>query len=186
MPLSWTPAPLSAPPAWKARRGLVIALVVVLVALSGGAGYLAWHNDRTAQNWRHLDQAQQARADQMVAQVKAANIRIATLDTQVASLGTQITGLQGQLSSVANQKEKAVDQETVLQQLLSAAGSVANDLQQCLTASNQLGSDLNSALGSGDLGHFSNLQTEAAQVNATCNQAESANQELQSAISNAP
>lgn len=185
-PLAWSPAPLGSPPHRRGRRWLIGALVAALVASSGGLGYLAWSNDRSARNWRHMDLAQLARADRMVAQVQAANSRMASLVSQLVGLNGQVASLQGQLSNVANQKEKAVDQATVLQQLLAAAGSVANDLQQCLTASNQLEADLNSAAGSGDISRFTALQTEAAQVNATCNQAESANQQLQSAIQNSP
>lgn len=161
-------------------------LIVALLAVGGGLGYLAWHNDQTALRWRRLDLAQIARADQLTAQVRQANSRIATLNGQVGTLDGQITSLQNQLSSVANQKEKAVDQADVLQQLLGDAGTVANDLQQCVTATNQLESDLSNAAGSADVTQFSALQQEAAQVNGTCNQAESANQQLQSAIQNAP
>ena len=186
VPLTWSPAPLGPPPRRRAVKWLVGAVIVVLVATSAGVGYLAWSNDRSAQKWRHLDLAQMARADRMVAQVQAANSRIGALGSQVATLDGQVSSLQGQLSSVANQKEKAVDQATVLQQLLSAAGSVANDLQQCLTATNQLDADLNAAVGSGNLTNFTALETEAAQVDSTCNQAESANQQLQSAIQNSP
>ncbi len=156
-----------------------MAVVTVLVAAGGGLGYLAWHNDRTARNWRRLDAAQMTRAEQMIRQVQAANSRIGSLNSQVAAL-------QGQLSSVATQKEKAVDQATVLQQLLSAAGTVADDLQQCLTATNQLDADLTAAAGSGNVGRLNALEAEGAQVDATCNQAESANQQLQTAIQNAP
>lgn len=179
VPLTWTPAPLAPPPRPRGRRWLVVAVVTVLVAAGGGLGYLAWRNDRTAQNWRRLDAAQMTRAEQMIRQVQAANSRI-------GSLNSQITALQGQLSNVATQKAKAVDQETVLQQLLSAAGNVADDLQQCLTATNQLDADLTAAAGSGNVGRLNSLEAEGAQVDATCNQAESANQQLQTAIQNAP
>ncbi len=185
-PLAWSPAPFAPPPRRRGVRWLVGVLVVALLAVGGGLGYLAWHNDRTALEWRRLDLAQVARADQLVNQVRQANSRITALNAQVSTLDGQISSLQNQLSSVANQKEKAVDQADVLQQLLGAAGTVANDLQQCVTATNQLESDLNSAAGSSDVTQFSALQAEAAQVNSTCNQAESANQQLQSAIQNAP
>lgn len=186
VPLTWSPAPLGAPPRRRGARWLVALLVVALLAVGGGLGYLAWHNDQMAVRWQRLNVAQIARAEQLTAQVRTANGRINTLNGQVATLDGQISSLQGQLSSVANQKEKAVDQADVLQQLLNAAGSVANDLQQCLTATNQLDADLNAAAGSADVTQFSALQAEAAQVNSTCNQAESANQQLQSAIQNAP
>ncbi|HET9075876.1 MAG TPA: hypothetical protein VFN68_03005 [Acidimicrobiales bacterium] len=185
-PLTWSPAPFGPPAPRRLRRWLIVALVALLVAAAAGTGYLAWSNYRTAQNWRHLDQAQVARADRMVSQVEAANSRLSTLNSQVATLDGQVSSLQNQLSSVANQKEKAVDQATVLQQLLSAAANVADNLQQCLTATNQLDADLNAAVASGDASRLNALQSEAAQVNATCNQAESANQQLQTAIQNAP
>ena len=186
VPLTWSPAPLGPPTRRGGSRWLIGLLVVALLAVGGGLGYLAWHNDQTALRWRRLDLAQIARADRLMAQVGLANSRITTLNGQVSTLDGQITSLQNQLSSVANQKEKAVDQADVLQQLLGDAGTVANDLQQCVTATNQLESDLSSAAGSSDVTQFSALQQEAAQVNDTCNQAESANQQLQSAIQNAP
>ncbi len=186
VPLTWSPAPLGPPGRRRGVRWLVGALVVALLATGGGLGYLAWHNDQTALEWRRLNVAQIARADHLTAQMRTANDRIATLNGQVSTLDGQISSLQGQLSSVANQKEKAVDQADVLQQLLNAAGTVADDLQQCLTATNQFDADLNAAAGSADVTQFAALQAEAAQVNSTCNQAESANQQLQSAIQNAP
>ena len=186
VPLSWVPPEPGPVPRRRLRRALAASAAVVLVAAAGGLGYLAYRNDQSARRWRDLEQAQAARAAALTAQLRTANVRIVTLNSQLGTLNAEAGSLQNQLSSVADQKEKAVDQETVLHQLLAAAGSVADDLQQCINATNQFDSDLNAAVNSGQLSQITALQQEAAQVDGTCNQAETANQQLQSAISGAP
>jgi hypothetical protein len=103
----------------------------------------------------------------------------------VSGLDTQMATLEGQLSSVADQKAKAVDKETALQPAVRRRHR-RDDLQRCISASNQLYSDLTSTFPGSNSGQLASLQTEAAQVDQTCNQAESANQQLQSAIPSAP
>ena len=186
VPMPWPPQEPTSAPRRRLRRWLAATSAVLIVAAAGGLGYLAYRNDQSARKWRDLEQAQAARAAALTAQLRTANARIVTLNSQVGSLNAEAGTLQNQLSSVADQKEKAVDRETVLHQLLAAAGTVADDLQQCITATNQFDSDLNAAVNSGQLSQVSALQQEAAQVDGTCNQAESANQQLQSAISGAP
>ena len=186
VPLSWAPPGPVPAPRRRLRRFLAASAAVLLLAAAGGMGYLAYRNDQSARRWRNLEQAQAARAAALTAQLHTANGRIVTLNAQVGTLNAETGSLQSQLSSVADQKEKAVDQETVLHQLLAAAGTVADDLQQCINATNQFDSDLNAAVNSGQLSQITALQQEAAQVDQTCNQAETANQQLQSAISGAP
>lgn len=186
LPLPYSPAEAAPVTRSRGRRWLSWGVAVVLVAGAGGLGLLAWRNDRSAQRWRDLERVQAGRAAALTAQLQTANSRISGLDAQLSTLDAETGSLQNQLSSVADQKEKAVDQETVLHQLLGAAGTVADDLQQCISGTNQFDSDLNSAVDSGQLDQITALQPEAAQVDQTCNQAETANQDLQSAIQSAP
>jgi DNA-binding FrmR family transcriptional regulator len=186
VPGGWAPPPPAPPRRRRIWRGLLLPMAVALVAAAGGVGYLAYHDNQIAQKWRRLDQAQVAATKQVTGQLTTANARIVRLNQEVTTLEGQVSALQGQLSSVANQKEKAVDQETVLQQLLAAAGNVADDLQQCISATTKFESDLNGALSLGSADQLSGLQPEANQVDQICSQAESANQNLQAAIQSAP
>lgn len=186
VPVPWAPPEPAARPRRRVLRVLAAVAAVTLVAAAGVLGWLAYGNDRSATKWRQLEQAQAARATALSTQLRLANQRIVTLDSQVGTLNTETGNLQSQLSSVADQKEKAVDQATALHQLLSAAGTVADDLQQCITATNQFSTDLNSTVASGQTSGFGALQHESAQVDQICNRAEDANQQLQAAISSAP
>lgn len=179
VPGAWGPPP---PPPSRRRRILLIAAAVVLVAAAAGFGLLAYHDNQVAEKWRRLDQAQTAATSRVTGQLRTANARIDALNGQLTTLNGQIGSLQSQLSSVANQKEKAVDQETVLQQLLAAAGNVADYLQQCIGATGKFEADLNRTLGVGSMDQLSALQAEAGQVDQICGQAESANRSLQTVI----
>jgi hypothetical protein len=188
-PIVDPPAPPPAPAVRKrVGRGWRIAAIALLVALlgsTGGLGYLSLHNRQVAADWKRLDLAQEAATHRVSAQLATANHNISTLNSQVQSLDGTVSSLQGQLSSVANQKEKALDQATVLQRLLGAAGIVANDLQQCITSTQQFESALNSAVASGNLNTLYALEPVAIQVDQACGQAEQANQNLQTAIQTA-
>ena len=185
-PPAWTPE-MVAPTARRSRwRWLIAAAIVALIGTSGGLGWLAWHNDQASVRWRNLEQVRAAQLAAVQTQLRTANSRIGALNGQLSAVNGQVTALQGQLSTVADQKEKVVDQETALQQLLSSASTVADDLQQCITATNQFDSDFTQALTNFEFKKLNALQSEAQQVDNTCNAAESANQQLQSAIQSAP
>jgi chromosome segregation ATPase len=157
----------------------------VLAATAAGLVIVAVHNDHAASKWRQLDQAQLQISSAAAHQIQAANANIVTLNGEVRSLDTQVSNMQSQLSSVANQKEKAIDQTTVLKDLLAAAGQVANNLQECISATDQLDTDLNAAVASGQVAALNSLQSEAATVDNTCQQAQNGNNALQAAIQNA-
>ena len=170
----------------RAWRIAALALLVALLASTGGLGYLSVHNHQVARGWQRLDIAQVAATHRVATQLNTANGNITTLNGQVQTLDGTISSLQGQVSSVANQKEKALDTTTVLQQLLGAAGVVAGDLQQCITSTQQFESDLTSATTYGDTSMLIALEPVAAQIDQNCGQAEQANQQLQAAIQAAP
>jgi hypothetical protein len=80
---------------------------------------------------------------------------------------------------VANQKEKAIDQQSVLATLLADASVVAQRLQLCVYDTDQFYADLGQ---SGINPNFFILQTEANTADQVCRNAEVANQSLQAAI----
>lgn len=174
------------PPVRRLWRLLAVIALVCLLATGGSLGYLTAHNGQLASTWKHRYVAQVAATKRVTAQLATANDRISTLNGQVNSLNGTVSSLQGQLSTVANQKEKALDTASALQQLLSAAGVVANALQQCVTATNQFDQDLNNAVLNGNSFTIDALLPEANAVDRTCGQAENANTALQSAIQSAP
>jgi len=161
---------------------VLLALVLITAAVLGG---LSVHNDHEAEKWRALDAAQAQISSAAKVQIETADTNISTLNSEVKSLDSQVTAMQGQLSSVANQKEKAIDQTTVLRNLLAAAGQVANHLQECISATDQLDTDLNTAVASGQVSSLQALQNEAASVASACQQAQAGNNALQTAIQNA-
>ena len=169
----------------RGRRWERIGMAAVLAVTAGVLSFIAVRNDQTAARWRRLDQAQIQVSTNAGRQVQTANTNINQLNSEVKSLDSQVASMQSQLSSVANQKEKAIDQTTVLQDLVSAAGQVANNLQQCIAATDQLGVDVNTIVASGNASSLGPLQTEATSVAATCAQAQQGNQALQAAIQSA-
>jgi hypothetical protein len=184
-----TPGPTSVlPPTGSVRRRRWperLAFLAVLAATAAGLVIIAVHNGRAASKWRQLDRAQVQISSAAAHQIQTANTNIVTLNGEVRSLDTQVSTMQSQLSSVANQKEKAIDQTTVLKDLLAAAGQVANNLQECIAATDQLDTDLNAAVASGQVAALNSLQSEAATVDNTCQQAQNGNNALQAAIQNA-
>ncbi len=181
-------APSPGPGAGRPRPFMAPAAIVVAVVLlvaAGGFGYLSVYNSSAASKWKKLDRAQAVVTKEVTSQLEIANGSITELNGDVAGLNSQVSTMQGQLSSVANQKEKAIDQETVFKELLSAAGGVAEDLQLCITSSDQLETDVNNALANEDVSALSGLAPEAAQVTQTCGEAEQANEALQSLIQGA-
>lgn len=191
IPYDWSPPPLTPQAGPRAGR-LLLAAAVLFAAATGALGYLAYHNDQMASGWKHLEEAKAAQVAQLTSQMRIADNRISTLNGQLATVNGQVSSLQQQLSSAADQKAKALDTENVLQQLLSSAGQVADDLQQCIMATNQFYSDLNGAFngnGNGNGNGFTSigaLQAEGQQVDSTCNAAEAANSAFQKTIQNTP
>ncbi|HWE53891.1 MAG TPA: hypothetical protein VG435_00160 [Acidimicrobiales bacterium] len=174
VPLEWDPAPVptSRPsPRW---RIISVGAAAVLLLASGAMGWLAYHNDRTAQQWRHLEQAKAAQVAVLSSEIQQANTTTQQVNVQLTQLHSEITSLKSQLSS-------STAQNSTLQQQLSNAGTVAGNLQQCIDATKKLNSDANSFTSLFD---FGSIDKESKNANQTCQAAESANQGLQSNLQN--
>jgi len=165
---------------WRIKERAAFAAVIVVVAATLGS--MAQHNNDVAKKWRTLDNEQAVVTAQVTNQLQTANSNIVTLNGQVKTLDGQLGSDQSQLSTVANQKEKAIDQTTVLATLVEAAGQVADDLDSCITSSQQLESEISGAGSSPSSAEISGFLSQATQVDQTCGQAQAANQDLQSII----
>lgn len=214
MPPSSTPeSPLESPPMTpkpasyillSARRrryekiiGSVGALALVGVGLSGWV--VANQQSSVASAWHHRDVAEVATNRSLSATLATArssittlngrvvtlNGQMTTLNGRVVTLNGQITTLDGQLSTVATQKEKALDQNAVLSQLLSAAGAVSSDLATCVTDTDTFETELFNDINDGTVLVDPSLMSNATTVGDECNQAATANTQMQTAISQA-
>jgi chromosome segregation ATPase len=193
-----TPAHQSVPKARRWRRAFTWLALIALFGTTVAGGVVAYHENQVSAQWRVSDLTEVARNLSLTKQLNDARSNISTLNGHVADLNTQISGLNnqitgltgqvstlnGQIAQVASQKEKAIDANTVLSQLLHAAGVVATRLQTCVSLTNTFYADVNNAESAGAFNlDFASLQTEANNANAVCNSAEQANQQLQALIS---
>jgi chromosome segregation ATPase len=193
-----TPSQASAPKPRRWRRAFTWLALIVLFGTTVAGGVVAYRQNQVAEQWRDSDLAEVARNLSLTQQLNEARSNISTLNghvaglnNQISALNNQITGLLGQVSDlngqiaqVASQKEKAIDANTVLSQLLHAAGVVATRLQTCVGLTNTFYADVNNAESAGAFNaDFASLQAEANNANAVCNSAEQANQQLQALIS---
>lgn len=175
------------PAARPARRGRLrerVALGGLVVVAVASLGLLSAHDAGVASKWRSLDQAQAAQTSAENRQVQAADASIAALNAQVKNLGAQVATTQAELSSTANQKEKAIDQTTVMDRLLAAAGQVADAMEQCITSTDALNSEIADAAARNAVPP-SSLVASSGAVEQVCQQAQSGNQALQAAIQSA-
>jgi preprotein translocase subunit SecG len=140
-------------------------------------GIIALHQTSSANSWRQADQ-------KALAQLAVAHRSIASLNTQVSSLNGQVSSLNSQLSAQATAKEKALDQNTVLSQVVNAEGTVSTELNTCVTDLQQFLGTVSTDLGSGNY-YDPVLTEESSTANADCTKAQSDNQALQSALSGA-
>ena len=189
----------------------MVAVAVVALMAIGVTGWLVANQQSSiAAGWHRSDVAEvatnrglsstlvkarssittlNARLTATKAQLSTARSSIATLDGQVSSLTRQVTTLdgtisklQGQLSTVGTQKEKALDQNAALTQLLSAAGTVSTALQTCVVDTDSFENQLFDDIDNGTVLDDPTLLSNATNVDDECNAAETANQTLQSAI----
>jgi hypothetical protein len=196
----------------RKREKIVVAFAVVALAGVGVSGWLvARQQSSVAAGWRRSDVAQvstnrvlsstlvaarssitrlNGRVTLTDAQLVTARSSITKLGGQVHNLTAQvttldgtITGLQGQLSTVGTQKEKALDQNAALTQLLSAAGAVSTALQTCVQGTDSFMNQLVDDIDDGTVLDDPTLTSNADNVDDVCSAAETANQQLQAAIS---
>lgn len=138
---------------------------------------LALHENSVADGW-HRDYVTAS------TELAAARSSIRTLNKQVSSLNGQVGSLNTQLAAQASAKEKALDQDTVVSQLLNQEGSVSTELNTCVndleTLIGTIGNDL-----SNDYYTDPSVLSEVDTASSDCNQAQSANDSLQSSLSGA-
>ena len=140
-------------------------------------GIIALQQSSSASKWRQDDQ-------KAVAQLALAHSSIKTLNSEVSTLNGHVSTLNTQLAAEANAKEKALDQDTVLSQLVSAEGTVSTELNTCVTDLQSFISTVGTDLGDGNYNDPA-LSSESGTASSDCDQAQSANQTLQSALSGA-
>jgi chromosome segregation ATPase len=206
--VSWALPPASPPPLFvpapvsgSHRRRVLkrVAVVTLLVVLTGAAvsGWLvARDQGQVAGRWKAADLAalatdQKLTSDLAVARseitglngtVGTLNGEVASLDNQLSSIRQSLSSAEGQLSAVANEKAKIQDQNSVLDALVQAAGTVSNRLQTCVSESDSTWSELVTDMQDGSVGADPLLPGNVNQTESDCQAAEDANQNLQSVI----
>jgi TolA-binding protein len=138
-------------------------------------GILAIQQSSTASKWRKAD-------NQAIAQLALAHTAIKSLNSQISQLNGHITSLNSQLSAIASAKEKALDQNTLLAQTVSAAGAVSSEVSTCVDDLNLFLSTLGTDLEAGDYTDPT-LTEEENTASSTCTKAQSDNQSLQTVLS---
>ena len=138
-------------------------------------GIVSVQQTSSANKWRDAAQS----ADKELA---AAHSAIKLLENQVSGLNGQVSSLNTQLSAQATAKEKALDQNTVLGQAVSAEESVSGELNNCVSDLQQFLSTVATDL---DNGFYNDptLTEESTTANRTCTQAQTDNRAVQSALS---
>ena len=181
-PVQPSPAPEifgAAPPAKRRRIPPFVAWILagIFFVTSVALGIAAVHENNVANQW-HQDYTK------ATLQLAAARASIKSLNAQVSSLNGQVSTLNTQLSAEASAKEKALDQNTVLSQLVNEESSVSTELNTCVTDLQTFITTVGTDLGDGNY-YDPYLSSESSTASADCNQAQSANQTLQSALSGA-
>ncbi len=158
----------------KRRRRYPLVLAWILAGVfflsTVGLALFSYHQTSSANQWRSADQ-------EAVAELAAAHSSIKSLNGQVTSLNTQ-------LAAQANAKEKALDQNTVLSQLVNDEGTVSTELNPCVTDLQTLISTVGTDLQDGFYTDPT-VSEDSDAASSDCNQAQSDNETLQSDINGA-
>jgi septal ring factor EnvC (AmiA/AmiB activator) len=155
--------------AWIAAGVFLIAAIAL--------GVFALHQTSSANQWRHSDQ-------EALAELTTAHASIGSLNSHVTNLNGEVSNLTSQLSAQASAKEKALDQNTVLSQLVAAEGTVSTELNTCVNDQNQFVTTLGNDVADGNFPDPI-LTDEANAADTDCLRAQTDNQSLQSAVSGA-
>jgi hypothetical protein len=174
------------PGKWSRKSIITGAVIVALLAATTLGWAVAKQQSSLASSWQHRDIAENAQNLALSGTLSQARTSITTLNGRVTSLGSQIvtlngdvSSLQGQLAATADQKEKALDQNAVLTQLVSAASTVSASLASCVTDTDSFETQLDDDLADGTIVDDPTLMTNASAVGTECGAAEAANQQLQ-------
>lgn len=158
----------------------VAALVLLLVAV--GASVIAARQNVVAGQWQRDDQQAIAQGRTLTNHLAGDNAAVKSLDSHVSQLESQLSSLQSQLSTVATAKEKAIDQTVVLSELVTAAGSVSNQLSTCVNNMDQLVTEISNDVTSNSYDAF--LEANATAADDQCSTAQQENGQFQSILSN--
>jgi hypothetical protein len=157
-----------------------VAALALLIALVGTA-VIAVRQNSVAGQWQRDEQQAVAQDHLLTTHLAADDAIVKSLNGHVSKLDVQISSLQSQLSSVATAKEKAIDQTTVLGQLITAAGVVSGELSSCVDNMDQLVSEISNDV-TNNL-YDPNLQANATSADDQCSTAQQDNTQLQSILS---
>jgi len=171
---------------WSRKSIITGAVIVALLAATTVGWAVAKQQSSRASSWQHRDVAEVAQnlalsgtLGRARTSITTLNGRVTTLGSQIVTLNNQVSGLQGQLASTADQKEKALDQDAVLTQLVSAASTVSASLATCVTDTDNFQTQLVDDINDGTVVDDPTLMTNATAVGNECGAAESANEQLQ-------
>jgi len=149
----------------------------VFLTVTVVCGFVAVHENSVAAAW-------QTDYQKAVARLATAHTEIASLNTQVAAVTGQIGSLGTQLAAQSTAKEKALDQNSVLSQLISQEGAVSAQLNTCATDLQTLIDTVSADLSSANYTDPAVARASHA-ASSDCGKAESADQALQSGLSGA-
>lgn len=175
-----TAAPVVFEPVHKRRRiPPVVAWIAagVLLVTTVVFGVIALQQSSSAKQWRKADET-------ALAELAVAHASIKSLDSEVSTLNGHVSTLNTQLSAEASAKEKALDQNTILSQIVNEEGSVSTELNTCVTDLQTFISTVGTDLGDGNY-NDPYLSSDESTASSDCNQAQSDNQAMQSALSGA-
>lgn len=135
---------------WITATGVLLILLVT-------AAVLGLNQRNSARNWSRLDHIE-------VSKFNAATAAYRAETHKYQSTYAALTSTQNQLSAVTTQKEKALDQNAVLQK-------VASDLNQCVNDAQQVFADIDTSLNTGSVPY--SAQADADTMVSACQSAQS-------------
>ena len=140
-----------------------VAGVFFLSTLS--LGLFSYHQTSSAKHWHSADV-------NVVAKLATAHSSIESLNSRVSTLNGQVTSLNPQLSALVNAKEKALDHDAALRQLVGGEGRMASELNTCVADLQTVISTVATYLGNGYDGD-PNVSEESVTASADCTRAQS-------------
>ncbi len=181
-PSSGTSAPAAAhgAPAQRRRRSRAAVVVLTLLLLAAlGVGAYLW---LTTVRWQEDSAAWEARARDHAAQAAALQAELDGVNAELLSAREQLAAATERITELADEKAQLGDETVAAQRYLDyqtrvseAAGVVATALGQCIEAQSQLIGYLENR----DAYDPEDLERFADDVQAVCDEATQANEQLQ-------
>lgn len=170
------------------RRALtgVLAVLLLLGAAAGGAG--AWQENRTAAQWRDLQQRQSAVLAATRRVQSSTSAALTASQRALAAARSELSTAQAQVRQVANAKAQAEDKQVLAQQsakklstIATAQGQVQTALTTCIDDQHTLLQRTLDLSANGPVDPAT-VQPQIDTVNAACQQAASAEDSLRALI----